>query len=81
VVTISPTLGPPLILTLTALPWSMNLSWPADSVPTTLETTSDWTQPYAWQPDNDPVSSDGVTNNVQVYLLPGPQYFRLRRVP
>ena len=81
VVTISPTLGPPLTLTLTPLEWSMNLSWPADPIPTSLETTSDWTQPYAWQPDNDPVYSDGTTNNVQVYLLPGPQYFRLRRVP
>ena len=80
-VTISPTLGPPLTLTLTPLEWSMNLSWPADPIPTSLETTSDWTQPYAWQPDNDPVYSDGATNNVQVYVLPGAQYFRLRRVP
>lgn len=81
VLTISPTLGQPLFLTMTPLAWSMNLSWPADGIPTSLETTSDWTQPYAWQPDNDPVYSDGTNNNVQVYVLPGPQFFRLRRVP
>lgn len=81
VVTVSPTLGQPLMLTLTPLAWSINLSWPADPIPTTLETTSDWTQPYAWQPDNDPVYSDGQTNNVQVLVLPSPQFFRLRRVP
>ena len=81
VVTVSPTLGPPLTLTLTPQAWSLNLSWPVDAVPTTLETTADWTQPYAWQPDNDPVYSDGTNYNVQVNLLPGPQYYRLRRVP
>jgi len=81
VVTVSPTLGPPLTLTVTPLAWSLNLAWPADAIPTTLETTADWTQPYAWQPDNDPVSSDGTNYNAQVYVLPGPQYFRLRRVP
>ena len=81
VMTINATLGPPLKLTLTPLAWSMNLSWPADAIPTSLETTGDWTQPYAWQPNSDPVFSDGFTNSVQVYLLPGPQYFRLRRVP
>jgi len=81
VVTISPTLGPPLLLTMTPLEWSMNLSWPADAIPTSLETTADWSQPYAWQPDNDPVYSDGTNNNVQVYVLPEPQFYRLRRVP
>jgi hypothetical protein len=81
VVTVSSTLGPPLMLTMTALPWSMNLAWPADAIPTSLETTADWTQPYAWQPDPDPVYFDGTNNNVQVYLLPEPQYYRLRRVP
>jgi hypothetical protein len=81
VVTISPTLGPPLTLTLTPLAWSMNLSWPADPIPTSLETTADWTQPYAWQPENDAVYWDGTNNNVQVYVLPGPQFYRLRRVP
>jgi hypothetical protein len=81
VLAISPTLGPPLTLTVTPQAWSLNLAWPADAIPTTLETTADWTQPYAWQPDNDPVYSDGTNNNVQVNLLPGPQYYRLRRVP
>jgi hypothetical protein len=81
VVTISPTLGPPVLLTITPLAWSMNLSWPADAIPTSLETTADWTQPYAWQPDADPVYLYDGTNNVQVYLLPDPQYYRLRRVP
>ena len=81
VVTISPTLGPPLMLTVTPLPWTLNLSWPADAIPASLETTADWNQPYAWQPDNDPVYWDGTNNNVQVYLLTGPQYYRLRRVP
>lgn len=81
VVTISPTLGPPLMLTITPLAWSMNLAWPSDAIPTTLETTADWTQPYAWQPDADPVYFDGTNNNVQVYILPEPQYYRLRRLP
>jgi len=81
VITISPTLGPPLALTLTALEWSLNLAWHADAIPTSLETTADWTQPYACQPDSDPVFSDGTSNSVQVFVLPGPQYFRLRRVP
>jgi PKD repeat protein len=81
VIAISPTLGPPLMLTITPSAWSLNLAWLADAIPATLETTADWTQPYAWQPENDPVYWDGTNNNVQVYLLPGPQYYRLRRVP
>ena len=78
---ISPTLGPPVTLTQTFLGFMVNLSWPADSVPCSLETATDLTQPYAWQPDVDPVYFDGVNNNVQVFVLPGNQYFRLRRVP
>ena len=80
-VIISPTLGPPVTLSITSLGYMMNLSWPADSVPCSLETTTDWTQSYAWQPDVDPVIPDGTNLTVQVFLLPGQQFFRLRRVP
>jgi PKD repeat protein len=81
VVTISPTLGAPLILTATSLGFLLNLSWPADAVPTSLETATDLGQPYAWQMDVDPVYFDGTNNNVQIFFPSPQQLFRVRRVP
>jgi hypothetical protein len=79
--TISPTLGKPLLLTVTSLGFLINLSWLADTIPASLETATDLTQPYAWQPDLDPIYFDGTNNNVQVFLMSAEQLFRLRRLP
>ena len=65
----------------TSLGFMFNLSWPADAIPTALEAATDLTQPYAWQPDFDTVYFDGTNNNVQVFILPGEQLFRVRRLP
>lgn len=81
VLTISPTLGPPLILTATYMGFALNLSWPADSIPTALETATDPGQPYAWQPDADPVYFDGTNNKVQIFFPYWEQLFRVRRLP
>jgi PKD repeat protein len=81
VLTVSPTLGPPLILTATSLGFLVNLSWPADPIPTALETATDIGQPYAWQPDVDPVYFDGTNNNVQIFFPYSQQLFRVRRLP
>ena len=81
VVTISPTLGPPLRLSITPLDFTMLLSWPVDRVPTSVETTSDLNDPYGWQPVVDSPVSDGFQMSVETFVLPDGQVFRLRRVP
>ncbi|HTL59267.1 MAG TPA: PKD domain-containing protein [Candidatus Limnocylindrales bacterium] len=81
VLTISPTLGPPLVLTLTWLGFMVEVSWPVDTIPTSLEASTDLAEPYSWQMDLDPVFSDGITNNVYVLVTSDTQYFRVRRVP
>jgi PKD repeat protein len=81
VVTVSPTLGSPLPLSISVADSMILLSWPLDRIPVSLESSQDLGQPYSWQPVPDaPVV--GTTNvSLQVYILPGPQLFRLRRVP
>ena len=81
VMVISPTLGPPLLLSLTWLGFQVEVSWPYDSIPTSLETSTDLGQPYSWQMDVDPVFSDGVNNIVYILVTSDIQYFRVRRVP
>jgi PKD repeat protein len=81
IVTISPTLGPPLILSLTWLGWQVEVSWPYDAIPTSLETTTDLGQAYGWQMDVDPVFSDGINNIVYILVTSDIQFFRVRRVP
>ena len=81
VLVISPTLGPPLVLTLTWLGWQVEVSWPYDAIPTSLETTTDLGQPYGWQMDVDPVFSDGINNMVYILVTSDIQFFRVRRVP
>ncbi|MGH7968327.1 MAG: PKD domain-containing protein, partial [Limisphaerales bacterium] len=81
VVTISPTLGPPLSLTLIPLGFMVELSWPVDNIPTSLETSTDLSDPYSWQLDVDPIFSDGINNTTYILMMYDSQYFRLRRVP
>ncbi len=81
VVTISPTLGPPVPLTLTGPIDNLTVSWPADHIPVSLETSYDLTQPYGWQPVPDVPTLQGSTMSLPLYAVPGAQYFRLRRVP
>ena len=81
VLTISPTLGPPLTLTLIPMGFMVELLWPADNIPTSLETSVDLAKPYSWQPDFDPIFSDGSTNSTYILMTTDQQYFRLRRVP
>ena len=81
VITISPALGPPLVLSLTWLGFMVEVSWPVDSIPTSLEASTDLAEPYSWQMNLDPVFSDGINNNVYVLVTSDIQYFRVRRVP
>ena len=80
-VSVSPTLGPPLPLSITVSDFMILLSWPLDRVPVSLETSPDPSQPYSWQPVPDPPVVGTTNVSLQVYILPGPQLFRLRRVP
>jgi len=81
VVTISPTLGPPLTISLIPLGFMVEVSWPVDRIPTSLETSIDLSQPYSWQLDVDPVSSDGINYTADIFIFSDQQFFRLRRVP
>jgi PKD repeat protein len=81
VLTISRSLGPPLTLTLIPLGFMVELVWPVDNIPTSLENCTDLSDPYGWQPDVDPIFSDGINNTTYVLMLYDNQYFRLRRVP
>ncbi len=81
IVTISATLGPPVPLSITSADYVMTLTWLVDRIPVSLETSYDMTQPYSWQPVLDTPTITGTNATLQVYVLPGPQFFRLRRVP
>ncbi len=81
VVTISPTLGPPLPMTVTSAFGLLTLSWPIDRVPAVLESTYDPTSPAPWAPIYDPPVVENGVASVQVYITSDQEYFRLRRVP
>jgi hypothetical protein len=83
IITISSTLGPPLVLSIENWFFQMNLSWPWDPIPAALETSSDPGDPLSWYPLYDTPFFDPFSNSmsVQVFILPGQQFFRLRRVP
>jgi len=81
VVTISPTLGPPLTLSLIPLGFMVEVSWPVDRIPTSLETSLDLSQPYSWQLVVDPISSDGINYTADIFIISDQQFFRLRRAP
>jgi Bacterial Ig domain/PKD domain len=83
VITISSTLGPPLRLDIENWYFQMNLSWPWDPIPVALESSTDPANPYSWFPVYDPPWVDPFTmrSSVPVFILPGPQFFRLRHVP
>lgn len=84
VVTISPTLGPVIDATLTPLdPWTLQISWPADGIPTSVESASDLSQPYPWtpniyQPQLDPT---GKFWTLPLDIFDGDMFWRIRRVP
>jgi hypothetical protein len=82
VLTISPTLGPPLTISLTLWPYVMTMSWMPDHVPITVETSYDLNE-YYWQPVWDAPYVDPITGtlNLDEYEIFPQQYFRLRRVP
>lgn len=81
VVTISPTLGPPLPLYLTSYGFMMLLSWIPDNVPVSVETSLDLSQPNSWTPIFDIPNFDGTYMNLWELVISDQQYFRLRRVP
>jgi len=81
VVTISPQLGPTLRLAITQSYGMLLLSWPLDGIGTVLETTSDPSVPGSWTPRLDAPIRDGSTMTLESYILPGPEFFRLRRAP
>lgn len=83
VITISSRLGPPLALAIENWVFQMNLSWPWDPIPTSLESSTDPLNPYSWIPVYDTPFLDPFSMNlsVQQFILPERQYFRLRRVP
>ena len=81
VITISPTLGPPVALAMTGLGYMVQLSWPWDSIPVSLEGTPDLTQPYGWQPIYDQPLLDQTNMTLYLFMDFNQQFFRLRRVP
>jgi hypothetical protein len=83
VITISSTLGPPLVLSIENWIFQMNLWWPWDPIPIALETSARPADPLSWYPVNDPPFLDPFSNtmSVQVFILSDQQFFRLRRVP
>jgi hypothetical protein len=81
VITISPELGPPVLLTITQTNGVLNISWPTDRIGTSLEMTSDPTQPEGWLPVVDPILTNVWGFTYQTPLTPDPQFFRVRRVP
>ena len=81
VITISPTLGPPLPLTLIIQDYMVLLSWPWDPIPVSLEGTPDLTQPYGWQTIYDPPFLNQSNMTLSLFMDFTYQYFRLRRVP
>lgn len=82
-ITISATLGPPLVLSIENWFFQMNLAWPWDPIPIALETSSNPADPLSWYPVYDPPWLDpfSLRMNVPVFILPDSQFFRLRRVP
>lgn len=83
VVTVSSTLGPPLVLSIENWIFQMNLWWYWDPIPTTLETSFDPVDPLSWYPVYDTPFFDPFsgTMSVQQFVAPDHQYFRLRRAP
>lgn len=81
VVTISPTLGPPVPLSITSLGFMMLLSWPPDRIPVSVETSSDLSRPDSWVPVFDIPMFDGTSMTLMELVISEQQYFRLRRVP
>ena len=81
VVTISPTLGPPLAVSLVVQDYMVLISWPWDSIPVSLEATPDLTQPYGWQPIYDQPFLNQSSMMVFLFMDFTQQFFRLRRVP
>jgi PKD repeat protein len=80
-IVVDPQLGPLVVLTLTQANGVLTVSWPADPIPTSLETSSDPTLPGGWQAvDGSPVL-DGGNLVYQTYVTGDPQFFRVRRVP
>jgi PKD repeat protein len=81
IVTISPQLGPPVVLTITQSNGVLTVSWPADRIGTSLETTPDPTTHGSWTPVDGLPAINGATAIYQTPMTPDPQYFRVRRVP
>ena len=84
VITVSPTLGPPVTLTITSYDFILSVSWPWDAIPVSLETAGSPAPGLnSWQPVREApfAEFDGSTTNVWLFRLAEPQFFRLRRVP
>jgi len=84
VLTISLTLGQVVDVTLTPLnPWELQVSWPVDRIPTSLESAADLFQPYPWALNIYPAELDATGQywTVTVDLLDGNHFWRVRKVP
>lgn len=84
VLTISPTLGPPLALTIGALdPWTMQIAWPSDRIPSGLEYSSDLSATHGWNRVHEEPTLDvsGRFWTVPVDLIDGNYFWRVRRLP
>jgi hypothetical protein len=83
VITISSTLGPPLMLSVENWFFQMNLWWYWDPIPVALETSSNPADPLSWYPVYDAQFFDPFSNtmSVQMFVLPDQQFYRLRRAP
>jgi len=81
VVTISPTLGPPLRLSILPSDYLVTLLWPDDGVPASLEVSYDPSNPNSWTRYWEEPWLDSTNWTLQILTEPEPQMFRLRRVP
>ena len=81
-ITVSPSMGPPVSLTITSFDYVMLLQWPWDPIPCVLETTTDWTSPFSWYPiGQDAFIDEFGMMNAYVDVLSDTQCYRLRRIP
>ncbi len=83
-VTISATLGPPLALMIGPLdPWTMQIAWPVDRIPSGLEYSSDLSKPHSWIRVHEEPTLDesGRFWTVPADLIDGNYFWRVRRLP
>ncbi len=81
VITISPELGPTIVLKITQSNRAVTVTWPADIIPTSLESTETPGQPDSWRPVVEGIVRGPSGLVFETPAVPRTRYFRVRRVP